>query len=112
MAMGANLPGQGPETNDPIILDTDVDDIEPGYGQTGVYLKDGEWLSVKDGSFVLSGYPDISLGSEHTLYVLNEISSLSPIPLNQCDPRYDKWNYGNRSLSKKRIHQLSAILQL
>jgi len=80
LAMGSNLPGQGPETNDPIVLDTGVDDIEPGYGQNGVYLKNGEWLSVRDGSFVLSGYKNISLGSEHTLYLLEETAGLEAIP--------------------------------
>ncbi len=78
---GANVPDQGPETENPVILDTNVDDIDPGYSQDGVYLKNDQWLSVKEQAFRLEGYPSISLGAEHTLYLREQSLNLTPIPI-------------------------------
>ena len=79
MAMGYNIPGNGPETNDPVVLETDVEDVAPGFYQTGLYFKNGAWLSIKDKSLVLQGDHAISIGGEHTLYLLEKAVPLSSI---------------------------------
>ncbi len=88
-AMGSNIPGNGPSTNTPVLFDTDVVHVDPGYLQEGWYSKSGENIySLANKQLVFTGTSVYSIGGSHTLYLLENSTTLAPrlVAIERVDP--------------------------
>ncbi len=79
-AMGTNIPGHGPETGTPVLFDSGVVKIDPGYVQSGWYSKAGNVIyGLDDKEIKFTGINSYSIGGSHTLYLSENTFALSPV---------------------------------